>query len=157
MKRSAGILLYRRRGDEVEVFLAHPGGPFWAKKDAGAWTIPKGEIGDGEDPLEAAKREFAEEIGIRIEGVFVALDLVRQKSGKVVLAWAVEGDCDPAKLHSNVFSMEWPPKSGKQMEFPEVDRAQWFTLAEARTKLLPGQLPLLDQLRGLTPNPPLRV
>ena len=154
MKRSAGVLLYRRRGGELEVFLAHPGGPFWTRKDAGAWTIPKGEIDEGEDPLAAAKREFAEEIGIPLEGTYVALDPVRQKSGKLVLAWAVEGDCDPAALRSNLFSMEWPPKSGKQVEFPEVDRAQWFTIPDARTKLLPGQLPLLDQLRGLTPNPP---
>lgn len=150
-KRSAGILLYRRRQGELEVFLAHPGGPFWAKKDLGAWTIPKGEIGEGEDPLAAAKREFAEEIGMRVEGQFRALTPIRQKGGKLVLAWAVEGDCEAAGVRSNVFSMEWPPKSGKQAEFPEVDRAAWFALAEAREKLLPSQLPLLDELEGLTP------
>jgi predicted NUDIX family NTP pyrophosphohydrolase len=146
MKRSAGILLYRRNASGLQVFLAHPGGPFWAKKDAGAWTIPKGEIGEGEDPLAAAQREFAEEIGVRIDGEFVELKPVRQKSGKLVLAWAVEGECDPAALRSNVFSMEWPPKSGKRADFPEVDRAAWFSLAAAREKLLPAQLPLLDDL-----------
>lgn len=146
MKQSAGILLYRLGNGELEVFLAHPGGPYWVKKDAGAWTIPKGEIGDGEEPLEAAKREFAEEIGVRLEGDFVELKPIRQKSGKMVHAWAVEGDLDPAKLSSNPFSMEWPPKSGKQVEFPEVDRAGWFALDAARAKLLPAQLPLLDEL-----------
>ena len=145
-KRSAGILLYRRSKGALEVFLAHPGGPFWAKKDAGAWTIPKGEIGEGEDPLAAAKREFAEEIGLDLEGDFAKLEGVRQKGGKLVLAWAIEGECDPAALESNLFSMEWPPKSGKRAEFPEVDRAGWFGIDEARTKLLPSQLPLLDQL-----------
>ena len=146
MKRSAGILLYRTRGGELEVFLAHPGGPFWAKKDLGAWTIPKGEIDVGEDPLEAAKREFAEEIGVKLEGEFRALTPIRQKGGKLVLAWAVEGDCDPAAVRSNVFAMEWPPKSGKQAEFPEVDRAQWFSLEEAAKRILPSQLPLLEEL-----------
>ena len=143
-KRSAGILLYRRREGALEVFLAHPGGPFWARKDLGAWTIPKGEIDDGEDPLEAARREFAEEIGVRLDGEFRELDPIRQKGGKLVLAWAVEGDCDPAAVRSNLFSMEWPPKSGKLAEFPEVDRAAWFTLEEAKAKILPSQLPLLE-------------
>jgi len=156
-KRSAGILLYRQSAGDIEVFLAHPGGPFWAKKDLGAWTIPKGEIDEGEDPLEAAKREFAEEIGVTLEGEFRALTPIRQKGGKTVLAWAVEGDCDPAALRSNLFSMEWPPRSGKQAEFPEVDRAQWFGIDEARHRLLPSQLPLLDELRGQTPKPPLGV
>ena len=145
-RHSAGLLLYRRSGTGLEVFLVHPGGPFWAKKDAGAWTIPKGEIGEGEDPLEAAKREFAEEIGVRLEGEFRALAPIRQKGGKTVLAWAVEGDCDPAAVRSNLFSMEWPPKSGKQAEFPEVDRAEWFTIEEAKRRLLPAQIPLLDEL-----------
>ena len=145
-KRSAGILLYRKRGDSLEVFLAHPGGPFWARKDLGAWTIPKGEIDDGEDPLAAARREFEEEIGVAIDGEFRELKPIRQKGGKLVLAWAVEGDCDPAALRSNLFSMEWPPKSGKQAEFPEVDRAAWFSLREARARILPSQLPLLDEL-----------
>jgi predicted NUDIX family NTP pyrophosphohydrolase len=148
-KRSAGILLYRRCNPELEVFLAHPGGPFWSRKDLGAWTIPKGEIGEGEDPLEAAKREFAEEIGVRLEGNFIPLKPIRQKAGKVVLAWALEGDCDPSAVRSNVFSMEWPPKSGKRVEFPEVDRADWFSLPQARQKIIGGQLPLLDELEQL--------
>jgi len=146
-KRSAGILLYRFRDGELQVFLAHPGGPFWTRKDDGAWTIPKGEIGEGEDPFEAAKREFAEETGLALEGEFVALTPIKQKAGKTVLAWAIEGDCDAAAIRSNLFSMEWPPKSGKQAEFPEIDRAGWFTLAEARTKLIAAQRPFLDQLR----------
>jgi predicted NUDIX family NTP pyrophosphohydrolase len=150
--RSAGILLYRRRGGSLEVFLAHPGGPFWAKKDLGAWTIPKGEIDEGEDPLEAAKREFAEEIGVELEGEFRALEPIRQKGGKTVLAWAVEGDCDPADVRSNLFSMEWPPRSGKQAEFPEIDRAQWFSLEEAARRILPSQLPLLEGVRPLRPR-----
>ena len=149
--------MFRRCDGRLEFFLAHPGGPFWAKKDLGAWTIPKGEIDEGEDPLEAAKREFAEEIGVTLEGEFRALTPIRQKGGKTVLAWAVEGDCDPAALRSNLFSMEWPPRSGKQAEFPEVDRAQWFGIDEARHRLLPSQLPLLDELRGQTPKPPLGV
>ena len=152
-KRSAGILLYRRNRGELEVFLAHPGGPYWAKKDLGAWTIPKGEIDEGEDPLAAAKREFAEEIGGEPQGQFRALKPIRQKSGKTVLAWAVEGDFDPAALRSNLFSMEWPPKSGKQAEFPEVDRAEWFAIEEAKTRLLPAQIPLLDELTEVTGSP----
>ena len=145
-KQSAGILLYRHVEDELQVFLAHPGGPFWTGKDLGAWTIPKGEIQAGEDPLQAARREFEEEIGVALDGEFVALAPVRQRSGKVVLAWAVEGECDPAAVRSNTFSMEWPPKSGKQAEFPEVDRAEWFSMDEARRKILPAQIPFLDQL-----------
>ena len=124
----------------------HPGGPFWAKKDAGAWTIPKGEIGEGEDELVAARREMAEETGFTPEGEFVALPPIRQKAGKVVVAWAIEADCDPSKLTSNVFSMEWPPRSGRQAEFPEVDRGAWFALGEARAKILEAQIPLLDAL-----------
>ena len=146
MIRSAGILLYRRRAGELEVFLVHPGGPFWAKKDLGAWSIPKGELEETEDPLAAAIREFTEETGFAVDGDFIALTPLRQKSGKTVLAWAVEGDCDPAKLQSNMFSMEWPPKSGKQREFPEVDRAEWCTIDDARTKILAGQAPFLDEL-----------
>jgi predicted NUDIX family NTP pyrophosphohydrolase len=147
-KSSAGVLLYRHR-DELEVFLVHPGGPFWAKKDAGAWTIPKGEIADGEEPLEAAQREFLEETGFDIDGEFRRLDPIKQAGGKIVQAWAIEADCDPAQLHSNRFAMEWPPKSGKTREFPEVDRAGWFTVSEARTKILAGQVRLLDQLVSL--------
>ena len=147
-KSSAGVLLYRHR-DELEVFLVHPGGPFWAKKDAGAWTIPKGEIADGEEPLEAAQREFLEETGFDIDGEFRRLDPIKQAGGKIVQAWVIEADCDPAQLHSNRFAIEWPPKSGKTREFPEVDRAGWFTMPEARTKILTGQVRLLDQLVSL--------
>ena len=147
-KSSAGLLLYRHR-DELEVFLVHPGGPFWAKKDVGAWTIPKGEIADGEEPLEAAKREFLEETGFDINGEFRRLDPVKQAGGKIVQAWAIEADCDSAQLHSNRFAIEWPPKSGKTQEFPEVDRAGWFTVSEARTKILAGQVGLIDQLVSL--------
>lgn len=145
-KLSAGLLLYRRRGDVLEVFLVHPGGPFWAKKDLGAWSIPKGELAEGEDPLAAAKREFTEETGFPIEGEFRPLKPLRQPSGKTVAAWAVEGDCDPAELRSNTFEMEWPPKSGKRQAFPEVDRAAWFSIEEARERILAGQAPFLDEL-----------
>ena len=146
-KTSAGILLYRRRNDALEVFLVHPGGPFWAKKDLGAWSLPKGEIEEGEEPLAAAKREFAEETGFEVEGEFRALAPLRQKSGKTVMAWAVEGDCDPAQLRSSMFEMEWPPRSGKRAEFPEVDRGAWFSLEEARERILAGQAPFLDELQ----------
>ena len=125
-KTSAGILLYRRQ-PELQVFLVHPGGPFWAKKDLGAWSLPKGELDEGEDPLAAAIREFTEETGFPVDGDFRALSPLRQKNGKIIHAWAVEGDCDPAELRSSPFSMEWPPKSGKQQEFPEVDRAHGST------------------------------
>ena len=148
-KTSAGLLLYRRCG-ELEVFLVHPGGPFWAKKDAGSWTIPKGEIDEAEEPLEAAKREFREETGFEINGQFQLLNSIKQAGGKVVQAWAIEADCDPARLQSNRFSMEWPPKSGKTRDFPEVDRAGWFTVPEARTKIIAGQIPFIDQLVSLT-------
>jgi len=131
------------------VFLVHPGGPFWAKKDAGSWTIPKGEYSAGEDPLDAAKREFREETGQAIDGLFQPLSEIRQAGGKIVTAWAVEGDIDPSTLRSNTFTVEWPPRSGKSRDFPEVDRGQWFTLAEARDKLLPAQCPLLDELASL--------
>ena len=148
-KRSAGLLLHRRRDGILEVFLVHPGGPFWTKKDAGAWTIPKGEIDAGEDELAAARRETAEETGFTPEGQFVPLPPIRQKAGKVVVAWAVETDCDPAQLRSNVFSMEWPPRSGRMGEFPEVDRGAWFPIEEARVKMLEAQRPLLDALQAL--------
>jgi predicted NUDIX family NTP pyrophosphohydrolase len=148
-KRSAGLLLYRIRKGAMEVFLAHPGGPYWANKDLGVWSIPKGEIDEGEDPLEAARREFEEETGFRPEGVFRELTPVRQRSGKIVHAWAVEGDCDPAAIRSNTFSMEWPPRSGRQQEFPEVDRAGWFAVDCAKEKILEGQRGLLDELRRL--------
>lgn len=149
-KNSAGILLYRRRDSTLEVFLVHPGGPFWRKKDAGAWSIPKGELDGQEDPLNAANREFKEETGVALEGDFVELTPVKQPGGKVVHAWAIEGDCDAASIRSNTFSLEWPPRSGKRQEFPEVDRAQWFPLAQAKEKILKGQLALLNELQQRT-------
>lgn len=142
---AAGLLLFRHRPG-LEVLLVHMGGPFWAKKDEGAWSIPKGEIADGEDPLSAARREFEEETGARPPGECLPFDPVRQASGKVVHAWAVEGDFDPAALRSNTFSMEWPPRSGRRQEFPEVDLADWFSIENARRKIVKGQIPLLDQL-----------
>jgi len=139
-------MLFRRAGNGLAVFLVHPGGPFWAKKDLGAWSLPKGEYKPGEDPLAAAQREFEEETGVRLEGEFLPLGEIRQTGGKVVTAWALEGDCDPATIRSNSFSMEWPPKSGRQQSFPEIDRAGWFTVAEAREKVLKGQVEFLDRL-----------
>jgi predicted NUDIX family NTP pyrophosphohydrolase len=144
MKRSAGLLLYRRKGKAFEFFLVHPGGPFWRRKDAGAWTVPKGAIEQGEDPLAAARREFAEETGFSVDGAFVELGDFKQPGGKHVAVWAVEGDCDPAKLTSNEFEMEWPPRSGKRESFPEVDRGAWFSENEAREKFLIGQRSLLE-------------
>ena len=144
-KTSAGLLLYRYRGD-IEVLLVHPGGPFWAKKDDGAWSLPKGEFTDGEDPLQAAQRELTEETGLMIEGEFRRLEPVKQTGGKVVHAWAIETDCDACAVRSNLFTLEWPPKSGRMQQFPEVDRAEWFTIAEARKRMIKGQVPLLDQL-----------
>ena len=148
-RQSAGLLLDRGGGTALEVLLVHPGGPFWRGKDLGAWSIPKGEFETGEDPLEAARREFREETGATPSGEFIRLEPIRQRSGKLVSAWAVQGDWDPRELHSNRFSLEWPPRSGIQAEFPEVDRAEWFELPDARRKLLPAQLPLLDQLEDL--------
>ena len=145
-KKSAGLLLYRGRNSTLEVFLVHPGGPFWAKKDEGAWSIPKGEIAEDEDPLPAAKREFYEETGVQIDGQFIALTPVKQAGGKTVYAWAVEADCDAGAIKSNTFSMEWPPRSGKKQEFPEADRASWFSLDEAKKKILKGQLNFMDEL-----------
>ena len=146
-KRSAGILLYRRRGDGVEVLLVHPGGPLWARRDVGAWSIPKGEYSEGEDPLAVARREFEEETGQRPpEAGFVPLGEVRQKGGKVVSAWAAPGDLDPDAITSNTFSIEWPPRSGTRREFPEVDRAGWFDPATARERLLAAQAGLVDRL-----------
>ncbi len=157
-KNSAGILLHRLRGSGIEVFLVHPGGPFWATKDAGAWSIPKGEFEAGEDPLEAAKREFKEETGFAVEGNFIELTPVKQPGGKVVYAWAVMGDCEADSIKSNTFSLEWPPRSGKRKEFPEVNRAGWFTPEVAREKILKGQLVLLEELKRKIENnsvPPL--
>ena len=145
-KRSAGLLMFRRKDRDLEVFLVHPGGPFWAGKDAGAWTVPKGEYVEGEDPLDAAKREFMEETGFVATGEFLDLGAVRQTSGKIVSAWAFEGDCDPGKLVSNFCEIEWPPRSRKKMEIPEVDRGAWFTVAEARRAILKSQEPFLDAL-----------
>lgn len=145
-KNAAGLLLYRRHGELLEVFLVHPGGPFWTKKDAGAWSLPKGEIGEDEEPLRAAKREFTEETGFPIEGEFRPLEPIKQPGGKVVQAWAIEAECDPAQVHSNVFTMEWPPKSGRTQQFPEVDRAAWFAVAEARKRIIAAQIDFLDQL-----------
>jgi predicted NUDIX family NTP pyrophosphohydrolase len=131
------------------VLLAHPGGPFWRNKDPGAWTIPKGEIDEGEDPLAAARRELAEETGLTAGDDCMPLTPLRQPSRKTIFAWACEGDCDPATLRSNSFSMEWPPRSGRQEEFPEIDRAEWFALPEAREKILKGQSGFLDELERL--------
>lgn len=148
-KLSAGILLYRLRDGQVEVFLVHPGGPFWARKDDGAWSIPKGEYEAIADPLAAAKREFQEETGFEVDGTFHSLTALKQPSGKVISAWAVEGDVDAAALTSNTFTLEWPPKSGRIQEVPEVDRGAWFDLSRARAKLQPGQRTFLDQLQEL--------
>jgi predicted NUDIX family NTP pyrophosphohydrolase len=145
-KQSAGILLYRRGVSEPEVFLVHPGGPFWKNKDEGAWTIPKGEFDDSEDPLAAAIREFKEETGFTITGEFRPLAPIQQKAGKIVHAWAVQGDVDETNVRSNSFEIEWPPRSGKKQTFPEVDRASWFSLAEARKKINSSQAQFLDQL-----------
>lgn len=143
---SAGLLLYRRAAGGWEVMLVHPGGPYWARKDIGAWSIPKGEIEAGEEALAAARREFEEETGASVSGEFVPLPPVKLRSGKVIHAWAVRADFDPEALRSNLFSMEWPPKSGQQREFPEADRAGWFGIGAARLKIHPGQAPLLDSL-----------
>ena len=136
--------MYRRRGDALEVFLAHPGGPFWAGKDA--WTIPKGEYEDDEEPFSAAQREFLEETGFTPHGPFLPLGDIRQPSGKNVMAWAFEGDCDPEALRSNTCMIEWPPRSGRQLEIPEVDRGAWFRIEQARLKMFKGQAALLDRL-----------
>jgi len=145
-KTSAGILLFRREDNGLRVFLVHPGGPFFARKDAGNWSIPKGEIAEGEDALAAALREFEEETGCRPAGAFIPLSPVTQKGGKTVIAWATEGSCNAETIRSNTFSLEWPPKSGRMQEFPEVDRAGWFTVDEAKQKLHPAQVALIDEL-----------
>jgi predicted NUDIX family NTP pyrophosphohydrolase len=147
-RRSAGILLHREGAEGREVLLVHPGGPFWAKRDAGAWSIPKGEYADDEDPEAAARREFAEELGSRLPESAELRDLgeVKQKNGKVVVAYAAAGDLDTSTVHSNTFEMEWPPRSGRRQAFPEIDRAEWFALAQAREKLLPAQAAFLDRL-----------
>jgi predicted NUDIX family NTP pyrophosphohydrolase len=144
--QSAGILLFRRTTGIVQFLLAHPGGPFWSKKDEGAWSIPKGLYQEDETAIDAARRELQEEIGLTITGDLVELGKFKQPSGKVISAWAVESDFDVAELRSNSFSMEWPPKSGRQMEFPEVDRAGWFSISEAAAKITKGQIPILMRL-----------
>ncbi len=138
--------MYRRRAGILEVFLVHPGGPFWEKKDEGSWSIPKGEYEPEENPLEVAKREFQEETSFQALGEFIPLNPRKQPSGKIISAWALEGDCDASAIKSNTFSLEWPPRSGRQKEFPEVDRACWFTLEVAREKISKGQLGFLDEL-----------
>jgi predicted NUDIX family NTP pyrophosphohydrolase len=145
-KRSAGLMMFRKLNEELEVFLVHPGGPLWAKKDKGAWTIPKGEFDEDENPLVAARREFEEETGFDAMGEFLDLGSIRQKSGKVVTAWAFQGDCDPAKLTSNTCEVEWPPRSGRRLEIPEVDQGRWFSLDEAREYIREEQEKLLDNL-----------
>lgn len=148
-KRSAGILAYRRGRDGLEVFLVHPGGPFWARRDAGAWSIPKGEYEADEPALQAALRELVEETGQSVQGAFMPLTPLQQPGGKLVTAFAVEAaSLDPAKLRSNLFRLEWPPRSGAFRDFPEVDRAAWFALPEARTRMLSGQCALLDELQA---------
>jgi predicted NUDIX family NTP pyrophosphohydrolase len=148
-KRSAGLLMYRRKDAGLEVFLVHPGGPFWAKKDLGAWSIPKGEYAGDESPFEAAKREFLEETGFQnaFDSDPIELGTIRQSGGKLVSVWTVEGDCDPAALTSNTCMIDWPPRSGRKLEIPEVDRGAWFAIDEARERILKSQLPALDLLK----------
>lgn len=148
-KTSAGLILYRMQSGKLEVLLVHPGGPFWGKKDEGAWFVPKGELNVGEEPLAGAKREFEEETGLKPEGEFLALGSVKQKSGKTIVAWAFEGDCDPSSIKSNTFTIEWPPKSGRRQEFPEIDRAGFFTVPQAKAKMHPVEYPLVLRLHEL--------
>jgi predicted NUDIX family NTP pyrophosphohydrolase len=145
-KQSAGLMMYRYRDHMLEVLLVHPGGPFWRNKDEGAWSIPKGEYEDGQDPFETARREFREETGYDAMGEFIALAPLRQTSRKIISAWAFEGNCDAEKIVSNLFTLEWPPKSGKHAQFPEVDRAAWFPIPTARHKIIKGQQRFIDQL-----------
>jgi len=147
-KKSAGLLMFRRRNAFIEVLLVHPGGPFWSKKDIGSWSLPKGEYED-EDPLQVARREFEEETGYPVTGDFLPLMPLRQSSGKIVSAWAVEGNCDAAGIKSNTFLLEWPPRSGKRIEIPEVDRAEWFTIPEAKARIAEAQRPFLDRLMAI--------
>jgi predicted NUDIX family NTP pyrophosphohydrolase len=148
-RTSAGLLPFRRTEEGIEVFLVHPGGPYWKNKDDGAWSIAKGELSDGEDPLDAAKRELAEETGVEANGTFIPLSDVKQPGGKTVQAWAVEMDFQSSQIRSNTFEMEWPPRSGRRQTFPEVDRAEWFPMRVAERKILTGQSPLLTQLQRL--------
>lgn len=148
-KTSAGLILYRMKGKEIEVFLVHPGGPYWTNKDEGAWTIPKGEFNSDEDPLDAAKREFTEETGFSADGDFKKLATIRQKGGKQVHVWALEGTIPSSKIVSNIFTIEWPPHSGEQKAFPEVDRGEWFPITKAKLKINESQIPLLNELKTL--------
>jgi predicted NUDIX family NTP pyrophosphohydrolase len=152
-RQSAGLLLFRKVAGDIEVLLVHPGGPYWATKDEGAWSIPKGEFDQNEDPLDAARREFREETGFAPSGEIIPLETVRQPNGKFIHAWAIRGDFDPAKLQSNTFSLEWPPKSGRQEQFPEIDRAVWFSMGAAKQKILKGQTPFLKQLQKMLGQP----
>jgi predicted NUDIX family NTP pyrophosphohydrolase len=152
-KHSAGLLLYRRRQGVLEVLLVHPGGPFWVGKDEGAWSIPKGEYPPDEDPLTAACREFKEETGCVADAAVIPLGSLKQPSGKIIQAWALEGDCDAEAIRSNTFSLEWPPHSGLRQDFPEVDRAAWFTLTAARDKILKGQVGFLEELERKLASP----
>jgi predicted NUDIX family NTP pyrophosphohydrolase len=146
MKRSAALLVYKHAPDGIQVFLVHPGGPFWAKKDLGAWSIPKGEFDDSEDGLAAARREFREETGQQVDGDFIVLAPVKQRGGKMVHTWAIEGEVDEAAIRSNEFEMEWPPRSGRKARFPEIDQGRWFSIAEAKRRILSAQAPILDEL-----------
>jgi predicted NUDIX family NTP pyrophosphohydrolase len=148
-KQSAGILLYRNPGSSLEVFLVHPGGPFFKNKDLGSWSIPKGEFLDDEEPLSAARREFKEETGFTIDGEFLKLKPVKLKSGKTIYAWALQGDVDAAKIVSNTFQIQWPPSSGQMKAFAEIDRADWFLINEAQAKINPAQFPLIQELQTL--------
>jgi predicted NUDIX family NTP pyrophosphohydrolase len=149
MKQSAGFLLFRIKDKLLQVLLVHPGGPFWKNKDEGAWSIPKGEFADNEDPLEAAKRELEEETGMKAKGSFIKLPVIKQKSGKWVHAWAIETDLDPATIKSNEFEIEWPPKSGKKQSFPEIDKAEWFDVEQAKRKINASQSQLVDELQSI--------
>lgn len=151
--QSAGILLFRMINEQLQLFLVHPGGPFWKKKDLGVWSIPKGEYTDAEDALAAARREFQEETGIAVSGDFIKLQPVKQKSGKIIHAWALEGNVDPSTISSNVFTMEWPPGSGKRQQFPEVDKAEWFCVEEAKQKINPAQAALISELQNYIGKP----
>lgn len=146
---SAGLVVYRRGAKGIELFLVHPGGPYWSKKDAGAWSFPKGEYSEGEDPLAVARREYEEETGCTVDGDFIPLGPITQRGGKVVRLFAIEGDCDASAIRSNTFTMEWPPKSGRAAEFPEVDRAGWFSPEDAKEKLNPAQVAAVDEIVAL--------
>jgi len=151
-KKSAGLLVFRIHQNNLQIFLMHPGGPFFAKKDLGAWSIPKGEIGDNEKEAEAAKREFEEETGMQVQGNLISLKPIKQKSGKTVIAWAIEQDIEVSKIKSNLFEMEWPPKSGKYQQFPEMDRAEWFSVSDAKEKIISGQNGLIEELEEILTN-----